>query len=79
MFNPLASDPTKLTDTELTDKITKLLERMNFFSRTGHSDSFRQANDLYQALCMEQRDRIVRNYIKDEDQFSDLIDIQKKP
>ncbi len=72
-------DPTKLTDTELTDKITKVLERMNFFSRTGHPDSFRQANDIYQILVHEQLDRIQKNYLKDEDQFSDLIDIAKKP
>jgi len=77
-MHPLMSDPSKLTDTELSEKITKLLERMNFFSRTGHSDSFQQCNNLYQTLCQEQRDRIVRNYIKDEDQFSDLIDIPKK-
>ena len=72
-------DPTKLTDTELTDKITKVLERMNFFSRTGHPVSFRQANDIYQVLVHEQLDRIQKNYIKDESQFSDLIDIAKKP
>jgi len=77
-MHPLMNDPTELTDTELTEKITMLLERMNFFSRTGHSDSYQQANTIYQALCQEQRDRIVRNYIKDEDQFSDLIDIPKK-
>ena len=71
-------DPTKLSDQELSEKIGKILDRMNFFSQTGHSDAYAQALTIYHSLCAEQLDRIQRNYIKDDDQFGDLIDIGKK-
>jgi len=77
-MNPLAPDPTKYTDQELTEKIGKLLDRMNFFQQTGHSDSYQQCYNIYQSLIAEQMDRIQKSYITDKDQFGDLIDIRKK-
>ena len=81
MFNPLAPDPTKLTDTELHEKITKLLQRMSFFARTGHTASYQQANELYQGLLFEQQERVFRQMNSDkggdDDQFGDLIDVKK--
>lgn len=71
------SNPADLTDSELTEKITKILVRLDFFARTGHSQSYQQAQTIYQTLVLEQQDRIARNYIKDDDQFGDLIDIRK--
>lgn len=78
MFNPLMTDPSTLSDTELSEKVGKLLNRMNFFSRTGNSDSYQQCLNIYHTLIQEQMDRIQRNYANNEDQFGDLIDIPKK-
>ena len=78
MFDPRAKDLTKLTDTELTEKIGKLLNRMNFFQQSGHTASYQQCYNIYQALIQEQMDRIQKSYITDNDQFGDLIDIPKK-
>jgi len=74
----LMRDPTTLTDTELSEKIGKLLHRMRFFSQIGHSDSYQQCQNIYYALVQEQMERIQRNYATDKDQFGDLIDIPKK-
>lgn len=78
MFDPRAKDLSELTDTELTEKIGKLLNRMNFFQASGHTESYQQCYNIYQALVQEQIDRIHRNYITDKDQFGDLIDVRKK-
>lgn len=77
MFHPLMPDLSKLTDTELHEKINKILERMNFFSRIGHTESYRQASNIYQMVILEQQERAAKNYIANEDQFGDLIDIRK--
>ena len=76
-MHPLMSSPSELTDSELTEKITKILQRLDFFAKTGHSQSYSQAQTIYFTLIQEQQDRIARNYIKDDDQFGDLIDVKK--
>jgi len=76
-MHPLMSNPADLTDTELNDKMTKILQRLDFFSRNGHSQSYQQAQTIYFSLVQEQQDRMARNYIKDEDDFGDLIDVRK--
>lgn len=72
-------DTSELTDTELHDKITKVLDRLNFAGQMGHSESYRQLNNIYQALVLEQQDRIAKNYIKEDldDPFEGLINIKK--
>ena len=72
------SNPAELTDQELSDKIGKLLNRMNFFQSSGHTESYQQCYNIYQALIQEQMIRIQNNYITDNDQFGDLIDVIKK-
>jgi hypothetical protein len=76
-MHPLMSNPADLTDQELTEKITKILVRLDFFARSGHSASYAQAQTIYHTLVQEQQDRIARNYITDDEQFGDLIDIRK--
>ena len=51
---------------------------MNFFQQSGHTASYQQCYNIYQALIQEQMDRIQKSYITDNDQFGDLIDIPKK-
>ena len=76
-MHPLSPDLTKLTDTELTEKIGTLMDRMSFYARTGHTASWQQLNNIYQDAILEQQERIAKNYITDKDQFGDLIDIKK--
>ena len=78
MFDPRMSDPGDLTDTELHEKIGKLLDRMNFFQSSGNTESYQQCYNIYQALIQEQIKRQQKNYITDKDQFGDLIDVRKK-
>lgn len=77
MHHPLMPDLSILTDTELHEKINKILDRMSFFSRIGHTHSYQQANNIYQMVLLEQQERAAKNYIKNEDQFGDLINIRK--
>ena len=71
------SNPADLTDTELTEKMSKILQRLDFFARTGHSQAYQQAQNIYFALVQEQQDRMHRNMAVDDDQFGDLIDVKK--
>ena len=71
-------DMSKLSDTELSEKIVKVLDRMNFFAETGHTSSYQQANNIYLMMITEQQERAARNYLKDDDQFGDLINIKKR-
>lgn len=77
MFDPRASDPKELTDTELHDKVTKVLERMNFASQMGHGQTYQQLHNLYLMLLQEQQDRMTRKKNTDPDEFDDLINIKK--
>ena len=78
MFNPLAPDPKELTDQELTDKISKVLERMSFASQMGHPGMWQQLNGIYGELVLEQQRRMQTTVTEDEHGFDDLIDVRKK-
>jgi len=77
-FDPRSKDLTKLSDNELHERITRVLDRMNFFSSMGNTGSYQQVANIYNDLIMEQQERIQRTYTQDEDEFSDLINVRKK-
>jgi hypothetical protein len=73
-------DLTKLSDTELHDKITSTLSRMDYFQSMGNSAAYQQIVNIYWDYMNEQQDRLVRNQLKKEgtiDEFGELIKVNK--
>jgi hypothetical protein len=77
MWDPRQKDPKEYNDTELHDKLTSVLSKMNFSQRMGHSDTYHQLTTIYWALVDEQQNRISNSHITNENNFNDLIDIKK--
>jgi len=77
MFDPRVEGYGHLNDTELHDKITTVLQRMNFEQRMGHSQTYHQLNTIYWSLYNEQQARIEASKQSNENNFDDLIDIKK--
>jgi len=77
MFDPRMSNPKDLNDTELHDKLTKVLTRMTVAQTSGNGQLYKQLNTIYWALYQEQQDRIEASKQSKENNFDDLIDIKK--
>ena len=72
-------DLTQLSDEELTTKMTKILDRMQFALNTGHPALYNQANNIYLDLLQEQQRRTQAPINEEEeDPFEGLINIKKK-
>ena len=73
-------DLTKLSDTELQDKITVVLTRMNYFQQMGNSAAYQQIVNIYWDYMNEQTERVVRvqqAQQDSEDEFENLIQVKK--
>ena len=78
-MDPRLKDLTQLTDAELTEKMTKILDRMNFAMNYGNTALYNQANNIYLELINEQYRRAQKPVADDEeDPFDGLINIKNK-
>ena len=78
-MDPRLKDLTQLTDAELTEKMSKILDRMHFALGTGHTALYNQANNIYLELLAENQRRAQTPVAEDEeDPFEGLINIKKK-
>jgi len=77
MFDPRVEGYSHLNDTELHDKITTVLQRMNYFQQLGKTSSYSQLNNIYWMLLEEQQARLIKNKTEETDQFDDLIKVKK--
>lgn len=79
-MHPLAPDLTKLTDEELTNKISELNNRIMFAYRMGHTQLIMQMELLSEDFMFEQQKRnqkILDDLQKNNKNFADKIDIAK--
>lgn len=82
-MNPLAPNLSELSDDQLHERMTKLLNRMTFATRTGKSDVYQQLNMLYQDMLLEKHERFIRKQKElaesvDGDPFENLINVRKQ-
>ena len=82
-MHPLMRDLTKLSDTELHDKITAALSRMTYFQSMGNTAAYQQVTNIYYDLLNEHTNRQVAEYQRQHenhdatDAFDDLIQVKK--
>ena len=77
-MHPLSPNLTELTDEQLTEKMTKILNRIQFAQQTGNSALYQQANNIYYDLIEEQQRRAQKPVTEgEEDPFEGLIKIKK--
>jgi len=73
-------DLTQLSDSDLHEKITTTLKRMNYFQQAGNNDAYQQIVSIYWDYMNEQQDRLVRQTLQKDgtlDEFGDLIKVNK--
>jgi hypothetical protein len=78
-MHPLSPNYSELNDTDLHERLTKVLNRIRFAQSTGNTQMYQQLYNIYQDLLMEQQNRITRQQTTEgEDPFEGLININKK-
>jgi hypothetical protein len=81
-MNPLSPNLSELSDEELHERLTKILDRMNFAQRSGNGSLYQQLHNNYQDILLEKEDRVIRKQKEleekgEEDPFDQLINIKK--
>jgi len=61
MFDPRQEDITKLSDDKLTDRISDLHKRHNFFYKTGNTGAIQQITVMLGEANMEQEKRWAKS------------------
>lgn len=79
MYHPLISDPKKLKDSELEDKVLDLSKKYLIASRMGQGAVLSQilcALDMYKEELQKRRTESTNKVMKTQDKdFSDLINV----
>lgn len=76
-MDPRMGSLAELTDEQLTEKMTKILDRMSFAQQTGNPALYQQATNIYYDLIEEQQRRAQKPTDPDDDPFDGLINIKK--
>lgn len=76
-MHPLLQNLTELTDEQLHEKMTKILERMSFAQSMGNAALYQQANNIYMDILEEQQRRAQKPKDDEDDPFEGLINIKK--
>tara|TARA_B100000902_G_C27294859_1_gene909314 strand:- start:2026 stop:2277 length:252 start_codon:yes stop_codon:yes gene_type:complete len=79
MFNPLAKDPTNLSDDQIQEKITELQKKYLTASRFPNQDLIRQLQNTLTMYVEEQskrnRNKLLQQQNKDKESNKDLGDL----